>query len=151
MSYDARVKATSRLSNIINATNGPPELLRQGGVNEAINTLRNFHRIALSEAARAKEIEEDVITQLNGLRNDLNGKIKEIRGLSGDFRSNVDKEKENTRRMVDSYKNACAQLVGPSAGALGKGDPYIIRLGVERQVEKQINEETYLHQVHYNS
>lgn len=147
MSYDARAKATQRMSNIINATNGPPELLREGGISEAIGTLRNFHRIALAEATRAKDIEEDVITQLNGLRNDLNQKIKEIRGLSGDFRSNVDKERETTRRMVESLKGSCAHLAGSSAGALGKNDPYIIRLGVERQVSKQMHEETYLHQV----
>lgn len=147
MSYDARSKATMKLSNIINATNGPPELLRQGGINEAISTLRNYHRIALAEASRAKEIEEDVITQLNGLRNDLNQKIKEIRGLSGDFRSNVDKERETTRRMVESLKGACASLDRDASTALGKGDPYILRLGVERQVEKQMHEETYLHQV----
>jgi len=147
VSYTDRSKATMRMSNIINATSGPQELLRQGGINDAISTLRNFHKIALSEASRAREIEDDVITQLNGLRNDLNQKIKEIRGLSGDFRSNVDKERESTRRMVESLKSACAHLASDSAGALGKSDPYIIRLGVERQVEKQMNEETYLHQV----
>ena len=34
----------------------------------------------------------------------------------------------------------------PSA-ASGKGDPFIVRLGVERQVERQLDEENYLHRV----
>ena len=34
-----------------------------------------------------------------------------------------------------------------AAATSGKGDPFIIKLGVDRQVEKQIEEENYLHRV----
>jgi hypothetical protein len=146
-SYDVRSKATMRMSTTVNATLGPPELLKSGGINEALNVLRNFHRIALGEANRAKEIEEDVINQLNLLRNDLNQKIKEIKGLSGDFKNSVEKERDNTRRMVESLKGAISSSEQDPSSASGKGDPFIIRLGVDRQVEKQIDEENYLHRV----
>jgi hypothetical protein len=33
------------------------------------------------------------------------------------------------------------------AAIAGKGDPYVVRLGVDRQVERQIDEENYLHRV----
>ena len=33
------------------------------------------------------------------------------------------------------------------AAITGKGDPYVLRLGVERQIEKQLDEENYLHRV----
>jgi hypothetical protein len=146
-SYDVRSKATMRMSTTINATLGPPELLKSGGINEALSVLRNFHRIALGEANRAKEIEEDVINQLNLLRNDLNQKIKEIKGLSGDFKNSVEKERDNTRRMVESLKGAITTAEQDPSTASGKGDPFILRLGVDRQVEKQIDEENYLHRV----
>lgn len=147
VTYDVRAKATQRMSNVINATNGPPELLRQGGINDAIGMLRNFNRIALAEANRAKEIEEDVIGQLNLLRNDLNQKIREIKGLSGDFKNSVERERDNSRRMVESLNGALRAAENDPVGASGKGDPFILRLGVDRQVEKQIDEENYLHRV----
>jgi len=147
VTYDVRAKAVQRMSSVINATNGPPELLRQGGINDAINVLRNFNRIALTEANRAKEIEEDVIGQLNLLRNDLNQKIREIKGLSGDFKNSVERERDNSRRMVESLGGALRAAEHDPVGASGKGDPFILRLGVDRQVEKQIDEENYLHRV----
>jgi len=147
VTYDVRAKATLRMSNVINATNGPPELLRQGGINDAIGMLRNFNKIALAEANRAKEIEEDVIGQLNLLRNDLNQKIREIKGLSGDFKNSVERERDNSRRMVESLNGALRAAEHDPVGASGKGDPFILRLGVDRQVEKQIDEENYLHRV----
>jgi hypothetical protein len=33
------------------------------------------------------------------------------------------------------------------SSATGKNDPYVVRLGVDRAVEKQIDEENYLHRV----
>lgn len=135
------------MGNMVNTLQPPPEMLRQGGINDALAALRNFHRIAVAEANRAKEIEDDVIVQLNGLRSDLNGKIKEIKGLSGDFKNNVDRERENTRRMVESLTGAIRATEHDPASASGKGDPFIMKLGVERQVDKQIQEENYLHKV----
>lgn len=147
VSYDVRAKATSRMGNMVNSLQAPPELLRQGGINDALVSLRNYHRIALAEATRAKEIEDDVIIQLNGLRSDLNSKIKEIKGLSGDFKNNVERERETSRRMVESLTGALRSAEHDPSTASGKGDPFILRLGVDRQVDKQIQEENYLHKV----
>ncbi len=83
-----------------------------------------------------------MIVQLTGLRSDLGQKIKEIKGLSGDFKNSVDKETEGTRRAVRELQNALA-----SSSADPKSDPYLVRLGVDRQLGKQIEEENYLHRV----
>lgn len=121
--------------------------MTQGGLNDALNTLRGFHKISLTEATKSKDIEEDVITQLNGLRSDLSQKIKEIKSLSGDFKNSVDKEREGTRKAVETLKNALAASESDPAMASGKNDPFIVRLNVDRQVERQIEEENYLHRV----
>ena len=85
--------------------------------------------------------------QLTGLRSDLAQKIKEIKNLHGDFKNSVDKELDGTRKAVHVYQEALGLVDTDPASTTGKGDPYILRLGVERHIERQIDEENYLHQV----
>ena len=120
----------------------PPGFVLEGGISDALKILRDYHKKSITEGNKAKSIEEDVIVQLTGLRSDLGQKIKEIKGLSGDFKNNVDKEVEVTRRAVADLQHAL-QDRQPDA----KGDPYLVKLGVERQIERQIEEENYLHTV----
>jgi hypothetical protein len=99
------------------------------------------------ENLKARDIENDIISQLSGLRSDLGQKIKEIKSLSGDFKNAVDKEKEGTRKAVTALQEALAAVEADSHATAGKDDPYIVRLTVERQAERQIDEENYLHRV----
>lgn len=121
--------------------------LSSGGLNEANRILREYHQQAVSEVNKARNIEEDVITQLAGLRADLSQKIKEIKSLSGDFKNSVDKEKDHTRKAVNGLSEALAVVDRDSTALVGKEDPYIIKLSVDRQIERQIDEENYLHRV----
>jgi hypothetical protein len=146
-SYEHRAKSLLKVSNVINNTNAPASLLGDGGLNEANRFLRDFHKQATAEANKARDIEADVINQLSGLRADLAQKIKEIKSLSGDFKNNVEKEKEGTRKAVAALEEALAVVDSDPSVIAGKGDPYVVRLGVERQVERQIDEENYLHRV----
>ena len=141
-SYDARSKSLSTVSNVITNLPTPPQLILEGGISDALHTLRDFHKKSVMEANRSKTIEEDVIIQLTGLRSDLGQKIKEIKSLSGDFKNSVDKETEGTRRAVRDLQDAL-DAANPDV----KNDPYLIRLGVDRQLGRQIEEENYLHRV----
>lgn len=141
-SYDSRSKSLYTLSNVISNITAPPQFVTQGGISDAIYTLRDYHKQSIAEGNKAKSIEEDVIVQLTGLRSDLAQKVKEIKGLSGDFKNNVDKETEGTRRAVRELQDALA-----SSSTDPKSDPYLVRLGVDRQLGRQIEEENYLHRV----
>ncbi|KAF2033337.1 hypothetical protein EK21DRAFT_98338 [Setomelanomma holmii] len=149
-SYEHRAKSLLKVSNLINNTNAPAALLTEGGLNDANRILRDFHKQAIVEANKARDIESDVINQLSGLRADLAQKIKEIKSLSGDFKNNVEKEKETTRKCVTALEEALALVDSDPTAVAGKGDPYVVRLGVERQVERQIDEENYLHRAYLN-
>ncbi|KAJ4341650.1 phosphatidylinositol 4,5-bisphosphate-binding protein [Didymella glomerata] len=150
-SYEHRAKSLLKVSNVINNTNAPASLLSgNGGLNDANRFLRDFHKQSIVEANKARDIEADVINQLSGLRADLAQKIKEIKSLSGDFKNNVEKEKENTRKCVTALEEALAVVDTDPSAIAGKGDPYVVRLGVERQVERQIDEENYLHRAYLN-
>jgi hypothetical protein len=146
-SYEQRAKTLLKVSNVINNTNTPSLFLLEGGINDANRILRDYHKQAVVESNKARDIEIEVIGQLSGLKADLGSKIKEIKSLSGDFKNTVEKEKDGTRKAVSALQEALAAVdVDPSAVS-GKGDPYVVRLGVERQVERQIDEENYLHRV----
>lgn len=150
-SYETRAKALIKVSNVINNTNTPSVFLSDGGINEANRILRDYHKQSVVEANKARDIETDVISQLSGLRSDLGNKIKEIKSLSGDFKNSVEKEKDGTRKAVAHLEDALAAIEIDPSSVAGKGDPFVVRLSVERQIEKQIEEENYLHRVYIKS
>lgn len=149
-SYDHRAKTILKISNVINNTPTPQVFLSSGGVDDAIQVLRTYHKTAITESNKSKDIENDVILALVGLRSDLNQKIKEIKNLSGDFKNSVDKEMESTRRAVKELQDGLGQSDVDPAQMTGKKDPYLLKLAVDRQVERQIDEENYLHQAYLN-
>ncbi|CAI6338877.1 unnamed protein product [Periconia digitata] len=149
-SYEHRAKALLKVSNVINNTNAPTLFLTEGGLNDANRILRDYHKQSVAEANKAKDIQGEIINQLSGLRADLSHKIKEIKSLSGDFKNSVEKEKEVTRKCVAALEESLSLVDLDPAAIAGKGDPFVVRLGVERQVERQIDEENYLHRAYLN-
>jgi DNA repair exonuclease SbcCD ATPase subunit len=146
-SYEHRSKSLLKVSNVLNNTDAPTNFMTEGGLNDANRILRDFYKQAVAEANKAKDVENEVINQLSGLRGDLSQKIKEIKSLSGDFKNSVEKEKETTRKCVAQLEESLELIDKDPSAVAGKGDPYVIRLGVDRQVERQIDEENYLHRV----
>ncbi|RAL09569.1 SLM1 family PH domain-containing protein [Aspergillus homomorphus CBS 101889] len=149
-SYETRSKLFMSASNIMNNTSLPPTFLKSGGLADATEILRDFHRQGYVEATKAAEVESEVVTQLMGLRNDLQKKTKEIRSLSGDFRNSVDKEVDATRKSIRHLHEALGLVDTDPSATSGKGDPFIVRLSVDKQIEKQIEEENYLHRAFLN-
>lgn len=145
--YEQRAKALTKLGNVANNVTSPQSFLKTAGIDDALQILRGYNKAAILEANKAREIEEDVILALTGLRSDLQQKIKEIKHLSGDFKNSVEKEMDNTAKAVNALANILDKSEIDSASTTGKQDPFLLRLGVDRQVERQLDEENYLHQV----
>ncbi|KAI1181007.1 hypothetical protein F4777DRAFT_573660 [Nemania sp. FL0916] len=148
--YEHRSKSLLKLANVCNNLTTPPGFLATEGLDDALQILRNYHKTAIIEANKAKEIEGDVILALTGLRSDLNQKMKEIKSLSGDFKNSVEKEMEVTRKAVKALQEVLGQNEVDSSMTTGRQDPYLLRLAVDRQVERQLDEENYLHQAYLN-
>lgn len=149
-SYEARSKLFLSASNVINNQTTPAAFLQSGGLADATEILRDFHRQGYNEASKAVEVETEVISQLTGLRSDLQKKTKEIKSLSGDFKNTVEKEIDGTRKAVRNLHESLGLVDTDPSATSGKGDPFLMRLNVERQVEKQIEEENYLHRAYLN-
>ncbi|KAH7349578.1 hypothetical protein B0T11DRAFT_201461, partial [Plectosphaerella cucumerina] len=148
--YETKSKSLVKLANTANNISNPPGFLSSGGIDDAMEILRTYHKSSIVEANKAREIEEDVILALTGLRSDLHQKIKEIKSLSGDFKNSVQKEMDATRKLVKSLQDTIGQSDADPASTTGKQDPYLLRLAVDRQVERQMDEENYLHQAYLN-
>ncbi|KAI1319591.1 hypothetical protein F5Y16DRAFT_414214 [Xylariaceae sp. FL0255] len=148
--YEHRSKSLIKLANVCNNISTPPGFLASGGLDDALQVLRDYHKTSMLEANKAKEIEEDVILALTGLRSDLNQKMKEIKSLSGDFKNSVEKEMDGTRKAVNALQEVLGHSELDSSTTTGKQDPYLLRLAVDRQVERQLDEENYLHQAYLN-
>jgi hypothetical protein len=150
LSYEHKSKSLLKVANVINNTQSAPQFLNSGGIDDALQILRGYHKTAILEANKSRDIEQDVILALTGLRSDLSQKIKEIKNLSGDFKNSVDKEMENTRKAVNALQEGLGQSEVDPSQITGKQDPYLLKLAVDRQVERQIDEENYLHQVSFS-
>ncbi|KAL2135680.1 hypothetical protein VTI74DRAFT_7361 [Chaetomium olivicolor] len=148
--YEQRAKSLVKLANVLNNIAPPQGFLASNGLDDALQILRSYNKQAVTEASKAREIEEDVILALTGLRSDLHQKIKEIKNLSGDFKNSVDKEMDSTRRAVNQLQEALGQTELDPSLTIGKQDPYLLRIAVDRQLERQIDEENYLHQAYLN-
>lgn len=122
-----------------------------GGLADATSILRDFHKLSLNESNKSRELENEVVTQLTGLRSDLQQKIKEIKSLSGDFKNSVAKEQDGTRKAVRALQDSLGSVDHDAAASAGKGDPFLVKMGVDRQLEKQIEEENYLHRVGHHT
>ncbi|KAL2444418.1 Phosphatidylinositol 4,5-bisphosphate-binding protein SLM1 [Exophiala dermatitidis] len=148
--YEVRAKSLSSSANVINNTTMPSNFLSSGGIGDALHILQDFHKQALLDSNKARDLENEVIIQLTGLRSDLQQKIKEIKSLSGDFKNSVDKEQEATRKAVRQLQEALGMVDHDAAATTGKNDPFLVKLAVDRQVERQIDEENYLHRAYLN-
>lgn len=145
--YETRSKTLNSAQNVIGNMANPPNFMSTGGLADATTILRDFHKLSLQESNRSRELENEVITQLTGLRSDLQQKIKEIKSLSGDFKNSVGKEQDATRKAVRALQDSLGSVDHEASATAGKGDPFLVKMGVDRQLEKQIEEENYLHRV----
>nr|POE96979.1 phosphatidylinositol 4,5-bisphosphate-binding protein slm1 [Quercus suber] len=149
-SYEQRAKAIHKVQNTISNIIHPAVFSSDNGLGDATRILDDYHKRSIAESTKSREIENDVIGALTGLRSDLGQKIKEIKSLSGDFKNSVDKEKENTRREVEKLQEVLQHADHEDGVATGKSDPFVVRLGVDRAIEKQVDEENYLHRAYLN-
>ncbi|KAL7790353.1 hypothetical protein V8C37DRAFT_410933 [Trichoderma ceciliae] len=148
--YEQKSKSLAKLSSVANNIANPTSFLQTAGIDDALQIIRNYNKLALQEATKAREIEEDVILALTGLRSDLQQKIKEIKHLAGDFKNSIEKEMETTGKAVKVLSEVLGKNEADTSNTTGKQDPYLLRLAVDRQIERQLDEENYLHQAYLN-
>lgn len=122
-----------------------------GSVQDLPKTLTDFHTASASLAQRAsKELNTVVIPRLEDLRRELLVKIKEIKGLSSDFKNNVAKELAQTKIDMQQYLKSLEDAKFNPQTMHERQDPYLTKIILDKQIKRQIVEENYLQEAFLN-
>ncbi|CCK68555.1 Ask10p KNAG_0B01080 [Huiozyma naganishii CBS 8797] len=130
-----------------------------GSVQDLQVVLKKHHvAMANQQLKISKEISTTVIPKLDSLRKDLNFKIKEIKDLHGDFKTNIKTHLMLTQKLLGKYiasvkfmsTQSSAQTNPDSIHLHPKHDPYLLKLQLDLQLKRQIAEENYLREAFIN-
>ncbi|KAK5962343.1 Ask10p PWA37_000386 [Arxiozyma heterogenica] len=131
-----------------------------------IQVVLKKHHLALAnhQLKISKEISTVIIPKLESLRKDLGFKIKEIKELHSDFKTNMNHHLDLTHKLLHKYiasvkymnsitkkKQQTQQTQQTDLTALQpKHDPYLLKLQLDLQLKRQIAEENYLQEAYIN-
>jgi hypothetical protein len=138
-----------------------------GSIQDIPMILSKFHHMNITNSSKTlKEINGVIIPKLEDLRRDLVVKIKEIKNLQNDFKTNLGNEIQTTKQLLSKYETimerATKESITSSASSITSSshhlhdsnsqneDPYLIKLKLDRQLKRQISEENYLYQAYSN-
>ncbi|EGV63990.1 PH-domain-containing protein, partial [Yamadazyma tenuis ATCC 10573] len=131
-----------------------------GSIQDLPTILTKYHQQNVATTNKTlKEITTVIVPKLEELRKDLLMKIKEIKNLQNDFKNNLSKEVNETKNLLNQYYQAVdisSKLEHGSVHHSGdaaesfKYDPYLVKIKLDRQLKKQLQEENYLHQAYEN-
>ncbi|KAL2709269.1 Protein ASK10 [Kluyveromyces marxianus] len=133
-----------------------------GSIQDIQVILKKYHLSMSSQQIKSsKEITQQIIPKLEDLRKDLNHKIKEIKELNADFKTNIQEHVALTGQLLHKYI-ASVNFLNDSAqrsdliklkknqALKPKHDPYLLKLQLDLQLKRQLLEENYLQEAYIN-
>lgn len=134
-----------------------------GSIQDIQVVLKKYHlSIAAQHLKTSKEINCILIPRIEELRRDLQSKIKEIKDLSGDFRTNINEHVAITGQLLNKYISSVKfmntnvadvdniKLQKKGTQIKPKHDPYLLKLQLDLQLKRQLLEESYLKDAYVN-
>lgn len=148
-----------------------------GSIQDLQVILKKYHSSLSSQQIKiSKEILSVLIPKLETLKKDLSLKIKDIKSLHNDFKSNLDNHIKITNTLLNKYSSSVRYMMKnhnntnntTMTNALSnqstsynvsknknfsfkpKHDPYLLKLQVDLQLKRQLAEENYLQDAFVN-
>lgn len=128
-----------------------------------IQVVLKKHHLALAnqQLKISKEITTVIIPKLESLRKDLGFKIKEIKELHSDFKTNMNHQLDLTHKLLHKYIASVKYMNSITkkkqqthqtdlTDLQPKHDPYLLKLQLDLQLKRQIAEENYLQEAYVN-
>ncbi|KAG0667747.1 hypothetical protein C6P45_005423 [Maudiozyma exigua] len=126
-----------------------------------IQVILKKHHLALAaqQFKVSKEITSVLIPKLESLRKDLSFKIKEIKELHSDFKTNIKSHIKLTSHLLNKYiaaikfvnkGNLDGQYTNSNIHLHPKHDPFLLKLQLDLQLKRQLSEENYLQEAYIN-
>jgi hypothetical protein len=125
--------------------------LEFGGVQDVGQAIKECSKAqVVTSSENSRKILSHIVPPLEKLRSDLHLKIKEIKGLSGDFKNSVSKEQDHTRRQLHALSESLTAASERPSEITAKNDPHLVKMAFEKQLRHHLQEENFLHQAHRN-
>lgn len=126
-----------------------------GSIQDIQVILKKYHlSIALQQFKISKELLNSIVPKLEDLRKDLYGKIRDIKGLHNDFKTNILDQVATTKILIKKYsatlKYMDSDAVDSKPPMKPKHDPYLLKLQLDLHLKNQIAEENYLQEAFLN-
>lgn len=117
-----------------------------GSIQDIQVILKKYHAsLAHQEFKVSKELLHKVVPGLEELRKELQIKCKEIKDLSGDFKSNLESQLVSTNALLAKYSSSVKNLSTAYTNKTAPNkDPFLIKLQLDLQIKHQLYEENYL-------
>lgn len=171
-SISATVTASDRLSRKEKQTVHDDELnainqfflpIGNGSIQDIPTILTKYHQQNIQAGNKTlKDINQVIIPKLEDLRKDLLVKVKEIKNLQNDFKNTLSREMNETRSLISAFNHSIdaanhLELLGTASHHetggdidISKKDPYLVKIKLDRQLKKQVYEESYLYEAYKN-
>lgn len=148
---------TVPIEEVTSASSGFMEF-GSGSIQDIQVILKKYHlSLGNQQYKISKEIVAYLIPKLAELRKDLTAKMKEIKDLNGDFKTNIGDHIEVTNKLLDKYiasvkflDEACDPNNKQKEKLKPKHDPYLLKLQLDLQLKRQLLEENYLQEAFIN-
>ncbi|CEP60579.1 uncharacterized protein LALA0_S01e14136g [Lachancea lanzarotensis] len=132
-----------------------------GSIEDVQVVLKKYHTsIGNQQIKMSKELSAVVVPKLDDLRKDLQAKIKEIKELHNDFKTNIGEHIALTGQLLQKYTAAVKfmstdeekthVLKTKGQKLKPKHDPYLLKLQLDLQLKRQLLEENYLQEAYIN-
>lgn len=126
-----------------------------GSIQDVQVLLKKYHSsLAGQQLKISREILENIIPKLESLCKDLSIKIREIKDLHDDFKTNLVSHITQTSKLLQKYNSMVRKLSDENEDATKviqpKCDPYLVKVQLETQLKKQLAEEKYLMEAFIN-
>ncbi len=108
-------------------------------------TIRDKTRvIADSHSSLARTIESSIVQHLQKLRTEIKAHIKNVQNDTGKLAATVAKERELSTKAIADLARAIGAVTNTPMSVGAKEDPFAVNLAVNRQLQRQVNEENAL-------
>ena len=138
-----------------------------GSIQDLQVILKKHHMaLAKKQYETNKELETKIIPKLEDLKKDLTFKIKEIKSLHDDFKTNIKEHVAITGQLLNKYTSALEYIENQDLSKVSttlidlldtktknlksKNDPYLLKLQLDLQLKRQLLEEHYLQDSYTN-
>lgn len=138
-----------------------------GSIQDLQVILKKHHMaLAKKQYETNKELDTKIIPKLEDLKKDLTFKIKEIKSLHDDFKTNIKEHVAITGQLLNKFTNALEYIESQDLTKMtntlsdlldnktknlkSKNDPYLLKLQLDLQLKRQLLEEHYLQDSYTN-